>query len=375
MVNINTSNIKNYFNKSVNYFNNFKVITIFIYIIVIIALISYVSNKLTLRSRGCSNLKDMYEDYPKLSSINYYEPYFNFKLRDYYIKTAYNACSLGDFKNNFVDICSLKNNIKQGYRCLDFEIYSVNNEPVVAASSLNDYNVKQTYNSVPFEEVCKTISSYAFSGANCPNPSDPLLIHLRIMSKNTLIFDKIADYIYNNLSNYVLGKKYSYENQGRNLGNTKLDELKEKVIIMVDRSNTMYEGTKLDEYINIASNSAFMRCVRFDEMRYAPDMYEFIDYNKKNMCIVLPNVSEYDSNMSAALALKYGCQMIGMSPQNYDNNLNFYDNYFNNYGYAFVLKPENLRFKPVTIKMPKLPPKSHSFAEREVKSDFYNFNI
>ena len=39
-----------------------------------------------------------------------------------YIKTAYNCCSGGNYKNDYVDLCVLKNILKQGVRGLDFEI-------------------------------------------------------------------------------------------------------------------------------------------------------------------------------------------------------------------------------------------------------------
>ena len=58
---------------------------------------------------------------------------FSYNLRDYYIKTAYNCCTAGEYKNDFVNVCALKNCIRQGARCLDFEIYSVKGSPVVAA--------------------------------------------------------------------------------------------------------------------------------------------------------------------------------------------------------------------------------------------------
>jgi len=50
---------------------------------------------------------------------------FDHMFRDYYIKTAYNCCSTGDYKNGVVSTCALKSVIKQGVRGLDFEIYSI----------------------------------------------------------------------------------------------------------------------------------------------------------------------------------------------------------------------------------------------------------
>jgi hypothetical protein len=185
----------------------------------------------------------------------------------------------------------------------------------------------------------------------------------------------MSEIIASRLQQYVLGKKYSYEYDGKNLGDIKLADLQRKVIIMVDKSNPMYEGTDLDEYVNIASNSIFMHALRFDDMRYAPDMQEITEYNKKNMTIVLPNISADSDNYSAALAFKYGCQMAAMSIQTFDSNLDFYNNFFNQAGTAFVLKPIELRHQPINITVPNPPPASHSYASRDLSSDFYSFKI
>lgn len=352
-----------------------RVAIIAIICVILIGIFAYVSGKLSLRSRKCAELGSLYKDFPKISSFNPSSSDFGLTFKDYYIKTAYNACSIGNFKNSFVDLCALKEVIRQGYRGLDFEVYSVDNEPVVSTSAVDSYDVKQTYNAIPFKEVCSTIADYAFSGSACPNPNDPVIVHLRIMSANTIIYKKMADAIYNELENRVLGKKYSYENNGRNLGDVKLADLSQKVVIIVDRSNQTFEGTELDEYVNIASNSTFMQCLRYDEVRYAPDMQELIEYNKKQMSITLPNLSDADTNPSASLAMKYGCQMVAMSAQNYDANLEFYDRFFDDAGTAFVLKPADLRFIPVTVAMPNAPPPQYSFKSRDVSTDYYSFKV
>lgn len=352
-----------------------RIIILIIIAIVIIGILAYITSKLSLRSRKCSSLSSLYKNFPTISSFSPTDSNYDYTLKDYYIKTAHNACAIGDFKNSFVDLCALKEVIRQGYRCLDFEIYSVDNEPVVSTSSIKSYDVKQTYNSIPFTSICDVIANYAFSGSACPNPNDPVIVHLRIMSENTVIYKKIASSIYEKLENRVLGKKYSYENNGRNLGDVKLKDLTQKVIFAIDKSNPTFEGTDLDEYVNIASNSIFMQALRFNEVRYAPDMQELIEYNKKQMTIVLPDLSAYDSNYSSSLAMKYGCQMVAMNAQNYDSNLEFYDKLFDQAGSAFVLKPSNLRYIPVTINMPAPPPESYSYKSRDVSTDYYNFKV
>lgn len=352
-----------------------KIIMIIIIVIVIIGIMAYISSKLSLRRRKCSTLSTLYKNFPAMSSFNTNDNNYQYTLKDYYIKTAYNACSIGNFKNSFVDLCALKEVIRQGYRGIDLEVYSVDNEPVISSSSVKSFDVKQTYNSIPFEAICDVISNYAFSGSGCPNPNDPIILHLRIMSQNTVIYKKMADAIYNKLEGRVLGKKYSYENHGKNLGDVKIKDLTQKVIIVVDKSNPTFEGTKLDEYVNIASNSIFMQALRFDEVRYTPDMQELIEYNKKHISIVLPNLSEDNSNYSSSLAMKYGCQLVAMSAQNYDSNLQFYDSFFNNAGSAFVLKPAALRYIPVTINMPPPPPQQYSYKPRGVNTDYYSFKV
>jgi hypothetical protein len=64
-----------------------------------------------------------------------------------------------------------------------------------------------------------------------------------------------------------------------------------------------------------------------------------------------------------------------MSFQNFDSNMEFYDETFDDAGTAFVLKPAELRFIPVTIQLPDAPPEKYSYKERPITSDFYSFTI
>ena len=151
-------------------------VMIFIGIILII-FIGYLIYLSRLQNAECDYMNNLYSSVDgNIRPITGSDPDCSGNLCDYYIKTAYNSCSGGSYKNNFVDICNLKAIIKQGVRCLDFEIYSVNNQPVVATSTSDSYYVKETFNSVNFGSVMDTIRNYAFSGGTCPNPTDPLLI-------------------------------------------------------------------------------------------------------------------------------------------------------------------------------------------------------
>ena len=370
------SDIDNNLDKLLTQTKSIKMAIAGILAIILVCSAFYIRSKINYIDDKCGNLKEIYTDFGEVSTINIDDSrYKNYKLRDYYIKTAYNCCAIGDFKNTFVSLCALKEVIRQGVRGLDFEVYSINNDPVVAVSSLSEYNIKESYNSLSFAKVLETIRDHAFAGSSCPNPNDPLIIHLRIKSNNDAIFDKMTKDIYETLEDHVLGPDYSYENNGENLGAEPIKNLMGKAIFIVDKSNSSFEKTSLDEYVNMCSNSVFMRALRDYNVKYTPDFKELVDFNKKNMTISMPDLSSNNKNVSAALHMKYGVQMIAMCFQNYDEHLEFYDTFFGGAGHSFVLKPKPLRYTPVTIDKPPPQDPKLSYANRKVKSDFYSFDI
>jgi hypothetical protein len=325
-------------------------------------------NKLYLDTLNCSNIAAVYKNPTLISSINVNNPMNDYLLRDFYIKTAYNCCASGRNKNDFVNLCALKNCIKQGARCLDFEIYSVGNKAVIAVSSVTSYNIKESYNTVPFKKAMEVVALYAFSGSNCPNPDDPLILNFRIKSDNKAIYDDMAKAIYNTLEERLLGKKYSYESYGYNLGSKSILELMKKVIIVVDKANPLFVDTLLNEYVNMASNTPFMRTLRFNDIKFTPDMDELVTFNKQNMTIALPEISPNIENYSSALVQTYGCQLIGMSFQNFDSNMEYYSLLFDQAGSAFILKPERLRYIVVTVPAAPLAEQNLSYGPRVVNA-------
>jgi hypothetical protein len=329
-----------------------------------------------LRRRQCSNMDAIYGTVNgKLMSIDINNAEYQYALRDYYIKTAYNACSVGKYKNDYVDTCVLKDLIKQGVRGLDFEIYSIDDQPVVATSTNDNYCVKETFNSVKFGEVMSIIRDYAFASSTAPNPLDPIILHLRIKTSNQEMYINFAK-ILEGYNSILLDKQYSFEYYGKNLGTVKLSDLSGKVIIIVDRSNTSFlESQQFYEYVNMTSNSIFMRALRYYDIMYAPDMNELIDYNKLNMTIGMPDKGSNPDNPSSLTMRAYGCQLLAIRYQVVDTNLAENNTFFDEQGHAFVLKPEKLRYVPETIPAPPAQDPALSFATRDVKSDFYNFEI
>ena len=150
-----------------------------------------------LRSKNCSSMDTYYGELNgKIRSIDNSEQ-FNYTFKDYYIKTAYNCCSGGNYKNDYVDLCVMKDLLKQGVRGLDFEIFSINDQPVIATSTSDSYYVKETFNYINFVDAMNVIRDYAFSTSTAPNSSDPIIIHLRIKSTNQTMYQNFAKILEN----------------------------------------------------------------------------------------------------------------------------------------------------------------------------------
>lgn len=346
-------------------------------IIVLIALLYYFYYS-GLRKRECNTMNEIYGDLNgKIRSIDSSEQ-FNHLFRDYYIKTAYNCCSGGDYKNDYVDTCHLKYLLKQGVRGLDFEIFSIDDKPVVATSTSDSYYVKETFNYVYFGDIMNIIRDYAFATSTAPNALDPIIIHLRIKSTNQTMYKNFATLL-KGYENILLSKDYGFEYYGKNFGNVELRKLTEgggKVAIIVERSNTTFlEVPEFYEFVNMTSNSVFTRALHYYDIKYSPDLEELTEFNKQNMTIGMPDKGSNPENPSSIVMRETGCQLLGMRYQKIDTNVEENDIFFNENSYAFVLKPERLRYMPVTIEAPPPQNPELSFKPRIVKSDFYKFKI
>lgn len=345
-------------------------------LIIILIFIGYMIYLSRLQSSQVSHMNNLYPSVNgNIRSITSSDPDCSGNLFDYYIKTAFNACSGSSYKNNFVDIGNLKAVIRQGVRCLDFEIYSVDNTPVVATSTVDNFHVKETFNSVNFGTVMDTIRNYAFSSGTCPNPTDPILIHLRCKSNNQSMYSNLAK-IFKSNTDIMLGPSYSFELEGKNLGKTPLLSLQNKVILIIDRSNTAFlENQDLLEFVNLTSNSIFMRKYTYYNVKNNPDINELTEFNKHAMTIVIPDDGSNPSNPSGLLCRANGCQMVAMRYQYVDNFLIENTSFFDRTGYAFSLKPPELRWQPVTVPAPTPQLPEYSYATRTASTDYYNFKF
>ena len=318
------------------------VLTILIYIYQFSTKENFIDFEEQIQSH-CNRINEENTESPTLMSVGKNSEKSKYPLRDFNIKTAYNCCALDTFEGSFVDTCALKMCLQQGVRCLDFEIYSRNNKPVISTSSKYDMTSLNTLNQVDFSDALKVINSNAFEQSLVPNANDPLIIHMRIMSENSQMYENLAKDIIKDIDiNRLLGVEYSYANYKKNFGEVKINNLLGKIIFIVNKNSSIYESTKLYEYINASSQSEYIRFMYNKDLTNI-DSGNIKSYNKTKMTIVLPDITSKSDNVDSTIGQSLGCQMVGMSFQNKDENLKIYTSYFDNNKSAFVLKEDHLR--------------------------------
>ena len=331
------------------------------FLFLFICIIVIVVFKTNLKTSNDDYMIALYPDMGRVQSINDFDETYAYLVRDYYIKTAFNCCSSGDYSGDYVSTTALKQVIRQGARCLDFEIYSLSGVPVISSSSQSEYTMKETYNYVTLSEAFDIISSDAFSGQpKVPNPSDPLFLCFRIKSNNILVFNEISRLIQTKLASRLLDSRYGYCFHGDNLGKIKLSSFMNKIIIIVDETpgtesvpNEVYRKTSLYEYANIAIRGPTSKKTFAQVQAPTPSLEAMVENNKKNLMYVVPERSSKPENVYApTAAIASGCQFIGMSFQSDDAPIKAYNKMFDEVGSAFKLKPPELRYIPLTLEAP-----------------------
>jgi hypothetical protein len=265
--------------------------------------------------RNCNFMDEVYGE--RNTSISNVDASAGYSLYDYYIKTAYNCCSGGNYKNDYVTLCSLQDLLKQGVRGLDFEIYSVDDQPVVATSTVENYCVKETFNYIKFSDVIDTVINNAFS-ETVPNPKDPIIFHLRIKSENKAMYKNLSEMLGSITELLMTNYTYEYKDANgipQNFGAVKLSAMMGKIVIIVDKSNDTClckdcsetdECGDFYEFVNMTSNSTYMQLLRYNEIEYTQTPDDLINQNRQAMTIGIPNKGSNPSNPSSAVMRSLG---------------------------------------------------------------------
>lgn len=332
--------------------------------LIITIAVFYALNNLNKRGKNCKRLKQS----APLQNITKEDVQYDNPLRDFIVKSSYNSCASGGYKNDWVDLCALTHAIKEGCRLLDFEVYDVEGIPVIAVSSSKEFTLKQSYNYLSLDKVLKCIEDNAFSGD--VNGMDPLFLNFRIKSDHVEICNGVASALIAQptLASRLLGPDYSYEYQGHNFGMIPLKTLCQKVIVMASENKRISESN-LAEYVNLAPSPLF-RILGFNELA-SQDLTELTEFSKIRLLMVRPISSD---NYTSASTVTLGAQFSAMNMQTLDKNLIAYtDEFVKNGNRAFYLKKDRY----VQTEIPDAKPLSEdsTFGTTNYKNKYFDFTL
>ena len=340
------------------------IITLGVIILVLLVLFGWIFDRLGLKERSCTKL-DIF--YPKLTNQSYFNngnimksdartsfDNSNNMLLNYNVKSAYNCCCGDGYKNNFVALCALEKCISNGCRFLDFEIYSYNNDPIVASSTANSNYIKETYNALLLTEVLTTITDNAFDGTKTLCSNDPLILNFRIMSTNLTMLENMGTIFEEYLDKSINSDFTLMLEKDASVLSVKMNDLYRKMIIICDfnpNPNIILNPKllKLKNYTNLRGNSLSCNTYRYNDITIK-DALQLIEHTKKKFTIVLPNLDNSIKNFDPVSCFVNGCQAICMKHQNLDSNLTGYNDEFTLAG--------NFSWKMKETRLLNIPPES-----------------
>jgi len=263
---------------------------------------------------------------------------------------------------SYVTADALTKVVDAGARILDLHVYDVGKVPVVGIA---DEKTKKmlTYNTVPFEDCCVAIANSAFK------TSSPFILSIVFHTDDTVILNKCSDILKNTLRKFMLDSSYSY--QRKNIALEPICNLLNKLVIV---SGEHHKGNGMDELVNISWSSSLCRRLTYTQAAQTYDHDELIEYNRRNITLVVPDLDTASmANQSAEICFGYGCQWVLMNYGSLDNAMEIYTGRF--VDSSFTVKPEELRYKPVTYKAPPPQNQNVSFQPKRMTSPLFDMTI
>jgi hypothetical protein len=263
------------------------------------------------------------------------------KLNQVCIKASYNTA----FDGNKISTDQVKYVMSKGCRFLDFELYLKDKDVYVNYSTDPTYNMFNQ-DGIQFTDITGTINDSLVKNSEdgkntyvTPNPNDPLFIQLRIKSKNDGIFELIGK-ILDGVNNRY---KDTNDNAVQINGDTKLSELKGKVIIVMDKSVKPNYPQSFDKYVNIITGGntwSSQQYSLFKNQKTTPPKIndDFKTTNVTQLKLLMPDVDENSPNPVNPFSLieSYGVQAIAYKFYKRDMALDLYETIFAEYQSAFV---------------------------------------
>lgn len=326
---------------------------------------------------------------------------YDYKLKDFYIKTAYNCFCNSGFRNGYVDNCALINCASYGVRALHMQIFSLDQTPILGVNSMSTNDYKESYNEISFKDAMSTIDTVyndeTFGTKDIDDvvnslKEDPLFLILQLhygtnlntSSKNDATLNHLTptsnkkrfyNQIYNTLvSQFGMERFASTElrriypdfedNRQGYISNMKMKDTKNKIFVFVIVNGTdNYNDVKdsnLNKIVSLYGDND-LNHYRFNEINKAEQSHIVQKQrNKQSLALCMPPLASSYANYDFVQIMKGGTQFIAMNFQNNDSNLNFYNNFFveqHNMTYGgmetspYIKKPDHMIDLPLPIRV------------------------
>jgi hypothetical protein len=193
-----------------------------------------------------------------------HENYRRYNLVDFHIKSSYNPLATGFKKYDYISLNMLYQVLRLGTRYLEFQIFAKeqNNDsiPVISIGSKRG-DWKMTANVLDCKEVFNLLAINGFSQKLLENYRDPLFIFLDIKTDNVTVLNKLAEILESAFKINLLDKTYQY--QSKNIAETKVCDLLDKVVIM---SSGGYINSDLEKLINVSTDSPSLERLNYSDL-------------------------------------------------------------------------------------------------------------
>jgi len=275
------------------------------------------------------------------------------KLCDFYIASAFRPYMGNNQFFNYIDLSITEKIITNGVRSIYVDLFNdsmgIEANPVIS-SGIKEGQWKLSLNTVPFEDLCKLISTICFNAGYVNNFEDPFILMLNLnVNGNLTCLNKIRNNIYTHLRRYLLSNKYTYGKV--NIGQVPIKYLKRKLLIFTSNG---YQHSDLEEFVNYSWNKESLKKISYESLdpnTFNPDVIKIDgqtlkNYNKNNLTIVTPIESAsitdlYTKNYNPTYLWDTGCQIVCMNYQLLDEHFDTYISKFKND--SFISKPNILQ--------------------------------
>jgi len=324
-----------------------------IIITVIFIGVLYIAYKLSKSYRVSKVLSDisLMDGYVLVSSkLNEHR---ELKLCDFYIASAFRPYLGPNQYLEYIDLSITEKIITNGVRSIYVDVFNDNMgefaNPVISTGVKNG-QWKLSLNSVPFEDMCKLLSTIVFNAGYVNNYEDPFILMLNLnVNGNIVSLNKIRDIIFKYFRRYLLSNKYTYGKV--NMAQVPIKYLKQKMLIF---SSDGYQHSQLEEFINYSWDKESLKKISYETLdpsvinsnEIKLDSETLRNYNKNNLTVVTPNEEFYLTNIfTKNYEPNYfwasGCQIVCVNYQLIDTHLDTYVSKFKND--SFIPKPDELR--------------------------------